>query len=215
MSLVVYLHPLASFCMKVLMALYENDTPFEPRIVDLADADSRARFLDVWPIGRFPVLFDAARAQTLPESTIIIEYLARHYPGRTPLLPDDADAALEVRLWDRFCDHYVDVPMQKIVTDKLRPAGCNDAPGVQQARSLLQTAYGVLDARLASRTWIAGDHFGMADCAAAPALFYANKVQPFDAAQAHLAAYFDRLLQRPSFIRVLHEAQPYFAQFPG
>jgi len=215
MSLVVYLHPLASFCMKVLIALYENDTPFEPRIVDLGDAGSRANFLKVWPIGRFPVLFDAAREKTLPESTIIIEYLAQHYPGRTPLLPADPDVALEARLWDRFCDHYLDVPMQKIVTDRLRPAGQNDVHGVEQARALLQIAYGVLDARMATRTWIAGDHFGMADCAAAPALFYANKVQPFGDAHAHLAAYVDRLLQRPSFVRVLQEAQPYFALFPG
>ncbi|MET0225430.1 MAG: glutathione S-transferase family protein [Dokdonella sp.] len=215
MSLVVYLHPLASFCMKVLIALYENDTPFEPRIVDLGDAGSRKHFLEVWPIGRFPVLFDTLREKTVPESTIIIEYLAQHHPGRTPLLPDDADAALEARLWDRFCDHYVDVPMQKIVTDKLRPAGCSDAHGVAQARALLQTAYGVLDARMATRTWIAGDRFGMADCAAAPALFYADKVQPLGAAHAHLTAYFERLLQRPSFARVLQEAQPYFAQFPG
>jgi len=215
MSLVVYLHPLASFCMKVLIALYENDTPFEPRIVDLGDAGSRKHFLEVWPIGRFPVLFDTLREKTVPESTIIIEYLAQHHPGRTPLLPDDADAALEARLWDRFCDHYVDVPMQKIVTDKLRPAGCSDAHGVAQARALLQTAYGVLDARMATRTWIAGDRFGLADCAAAPALFYADKVQPLGAAHAHLTAYFERLLQRPSFARVLQEAQPYFAQFPG
>jgi glutathione S-transferase len=215
MSLVVYLHPLASFCMKVLIALYENDTPFEPRIVDLGDAVSRADFLKVWPIGRFPVLVDSARAEPLPESTVIIEYLARHHPGRTPLLPADTEEALEARLWDRFCDHYIDVPMQKIVTDKLRPAGCNDAHGVEQARALLRTAYDVLDARMATRTWIAGNDFGMADCSAAPALFYANKVQPFGDAQGHLAAYFARLMQRPSFVRVLEEAQPYFAQFPG
>ena len=123
MCLTLYMHPLASFCQKVLIALYENDTPFEPRIVDLADETSRAEFLKLWPIGKIPVLRDEARDRTIPESSIIIEYLAQHYPGKMQLVPADPDLARQTRLRDRFYDLYVQEPMQKIVTDRLRPGG--------------------------------------------------------------------------------------------
>ena len=179
MTLKLYYHPLASFCQKVLIALYENDTPFEPHIVDLADARSAADFKKMWPIGKMPVLRDDAKDRTVPESSIIIEYLAQHYPGRTQLLPPDADLARQTRLRDRFYDFYVHEPMQKIVLDRLRPKGKNDPYGVEQAKSLLATAYGMIDQEMAARTWAMGDDFSMADCAAAPALFYANEVMPF------------------------------------
>ena len=139
-SLKLYMHPLASFCQKVLVAFYENETPFEPHIVDLANETSRANFKLIWPIGKFPVLRDEAKDRTIPVSSIIIEYLARHYPGKTQLVPADADLARETRLRDRFHDLYVDEPLQKIVTDRLRPAGRNDPHGVEQAKALLQTA---------------------------------------------------------------------------
>ena len=215
MSLKLYFHPLASFCWKALIALYENDTPFEPHIVDLADATSRADFIRIWPIGKFPVLRDDAKDRTIPESSIIIEYLAQHYPGRTQLVPADPDLARQTRFRDRFYDLYVHEPMQKIVTDKLRPAGNNDPHGVEQARALLQTSLGMIDRDMAARTWAMGEAFSMADCAAAPALFYANKVMPFAGTHSNAAAYLDRLMQRPSFARVLEEAQPYFKMFPG
>ena len=156
MSLRLYFHPLSSFCQKALVALYENDTPFERRIVDLGDATSRAAFLAVWPIGKFPVLHDEGRDRTIPESSIIIEYLHAHYPGRTKLLPDDADGALQARLWDRFYDLYVNVPMQAIVADRRRPADRKDPLGVEQARARLQTAYGVIEREMASKPWAAG-----------------------------------------------------------
>ena len=215
MSLKLFFHPLSSFCHKVLIALYENDTPFEPHIVDLGNEISRAEFLQVWPIGKFPVLRDEAKDQTIPESSIIIEYLAQHYPGKAALVPADADLARETRLRDRYYDLHVQVPMQKIVGDRLRPAGEHDPHGVEQAKALLSTTYTMLDQDMATQTWAMGDQFGMADCAAAPALFYANKVLPFGGAHANLAAYSDRLMQRPSFIRVLEEAQPYFKLFPN
>ena len=123
MSLKLYCHPLSSFCQKALVALYENDTPFEPEIVDLFDAKSSATLKAIWPIGRFPVLRDEANDRTVPESSIIIEYLDQHYPGRTQLVPADAERARQMRLQDRFYDLYVNGPMQKVVTDKLRPAG--------------------------------------------------------------------------------------------
>ncbi len=214
MSLRLYFHPLSSFCQKVLIALYENDTPFEPAIVDLFDAASAAAFKKIWPIGRFPVLRDEARDRTVPESSIIIEYLAQHYPGRTPLVPADPDIAQQTRLRDRFFDLYVNVPMQKIVTDRRRPPGRNDGHGVEEARTLLQTAIGMIDRDMAARPWAMGDVFTMADCAAAPPLFYANMLMPFGDTHKHAAAYLGRLLERPSFARAVKEAQPYLALMP-
>ncbi len=214
MSLKLYFHPLSSFCQKALIAFYENDTPFEPHIVDLADAQSSAAFKAVWPIGRFPVLRDEANDRTVPESSIIIEYLAQHYPGKSRLVPTDPELARRTRLQDRFYDLYVNVPMQKIVTDKLRPAGKNDPHGVEEAKKLLQTACALIEREMAARTWAMGDDFSMADCAAAPALFYANMVTPLGDAYPRAAAYLGRLMDRPSYARALKEAKPYLALVP-
>src|SRR3984893_6763790 len=169
MNLVLYYHPLASFCHKVLMALYENETPFTGRIVDLSDADSRASFIDVWPLGKFPVLRDESTSgtiRTIPETTIIIEYLDEHYPGAHPLLPADETERLDARLWDRFFDLYVQVPMQKIVADRLRPDGEHDPRGVADARATLAMAYDMIDHQMANRTWAIGEKLSIADCAA-------------------------------------------------
>jgi glutathione S-transferase len=214
MSLTLYFHPLASYCHKVLIALYENDTPFRANNVDLSDPGERAALLALWPVGKFPVLCDDAGNQTLPESTVIIEYLDRHFPGPTRFLTDDADLALQTRLRDRFYDLYVHEPVQKIVGDRLRPQGEKDSRGVEEARARLLTSYGMIDREMAMRTWAMGDAFSLADCAAAPALFYANEVCPIGEGQENLKAYFDRLKARPSYARVLKEAEPYFAMFP-
>lgn len=215
MSLKLYFHPLASFCWKALIAFYENDTPFEPHIVDLGDEAARAAFLKLWPLGKFPVVRDEAKGLTIPESSVIIEYLASHYPGRVQLIPDDADLAREVRLRDRIFDLYIHEPMQRIVGDRLRPADQKDPFGVDEARARLRTALDIIDNDMASRAWAAGDAFTMADCAAAPALFYANQVMPFGNTHRNAIRYFDRLLARPSFARVVEEAKPYFALFPS
>ena len=215
MSLELYFHPLASFCWKALIALHENDTPFEPHVVDLMDPAAAAAFKAVWPIGKFPVLRDHRRDCTIPESSIIVEYLAQHYPGRTALLPSDPDLAWQTRLSDRFYDHYVHQPMQKIVTDRIRPQGKHDPHGVEEARALLQTALDMVERDMAARTWAMGETFTMADCSAAPALFYADKVIPLGQTYKHAAAYLHRLTQRPAFARVLDEAQPYFRMFPA
>jgi glutathione S-transferase len=214
MSLELYFHPLSSFCWKVLIALYENETPFEPHLVDLSNEASSAAFKKVWPIGKFPVLRDTANHHTIPESSIIIEYLALHYPGKTRLVPEDPDLAWQMRLRDRFYDLHVHTPMQKIVTDALRPAGRNDPLGVEQAQAQLRTAYDLIDQEMRTKTWTMGESFTMADCAAAPALYYANRVLPFGDTHKDAAAYLDRLLRRPSFARVFEEAQPYLALFP-
>jgi glutathione S-transferase len=214
-SLTLHYHPLSSFCQKALVGLYELDVPFEKHLVDLGDPASRAAFLKVWPLGRFPVLRDDAAGRTVPESTIILEYVDREYARGGRLVPADADRALECRLRDRFYDLYVSAPMSKIVTDNLRPEGQRDAFGVEEARTQLRTAYAVADDALRGRTWAAGDAFTVADCAAAPALFYAAKVVPFAGHHRHLASYFERLAARPSFARVVEEAKPYWSLFPA
>lgn len=214
MSLTLYYHPLASFCHKVLIALYENETVFETRIVDLANEASSAEMLAFWPVGKIPVLRDERRHRTIPETSIIIEYLTQHYPGAMPLLPDHPDLALQTRLWDRFFDLYVGAPMQKIVTDRLRPSGRNDPDGVEDAKATLRRAYALIEQQMQSRTWAIGDAFSMADCAAAPALFYADIVVPFRGTHPNTAAYFDRLVERASFARTIDAARPYFDLFP-
>jgi glutathione S-transferase len=214
MSLTLHYHPLSSYCHKVLVALYENGAPFTPHLVELQKQESREAFLKLWPVGKFPVLHDDARGETVPESSIIIEYLDRHYPGRTRLIPDDRDLAWRVRLRDRFYDLYIHQPMQAIVGDRLRPADSKDPFGVEQARARMRTAFDIADAEMATRTWAAGESFGLADCSACPALFYADLVLPFADTHKHLAAYFARLKARPSFARVIEEAKPYFHLFP-
>ena len=215
MTLKLYFHPLASYCWKALIALYENGTPFEPHIVDLGDETSRAAFLRLSPIGKMPVLRDDARGVTAPEATIVIEYLALHYPGPVRLVPVDPDLAWRTRLRDRFYDLYVHEPMQRIVLDKLRPEGKGDPLGVEAAKAQLKSAYDLLEREMGTSIWAMGDAFSMADCAAAPALFYANKVVPFGDAHGNVAEYLERLTKRPSFARTLAEAQPYFKLFPG
>jgi glutathione S-transferase len=210
MSLTLHFHPLSSFCWKVLVALYENDTSFTPHMVNLGDEAERAALLKLWPIGKFPVLCDDATDSTIPETSVIIEYLDNQYPGRTRFIPADARLALRTR----FYDLYVHLPMQKIVGDRLRPQGQKDPHGVEEARARLGSCYGMIDKEVAASTWAMGEDFSLADCAAAPALFYANKVMPFRDTHKNLTAYFDRLTARPSFARVLKEAEPYFGMFP-
>src|SRR4051812_2373907 len=178
MSLTLHYHPLSSYCWKALIALYENDTPFTPNIVNLGDEAERAALLRLWPIGKFPVLQDDARDAVVPESSILIEYLEMHYPGRTRLLPE-GDPGLQTRLRDRFYDLHVHQHMQKIVGDRLVPAEMRDPHGVATARSKLTVAYGMIERQMSAGRWAMGEAFTLADCAAGPALYYANKVQPF------------------------------------
>lgn len=215
MSLTLYYHPLSSFCWKTLIALYEHDAAFEAKLINLGDPASRAQLERLWPFARFPVLHDTNGDRSVPESSIIIEYLELRHPGKAELLPRDPELALAVRLADRFYDLLVQLPMQRIVGDRLRPTGQKDPLGVEQARATLRTAYALVERDMASRTWAAGERFSMADCAAAPALYYADRVQPLRQDYPNAAAYLRRLEQRPSFARVIAEAEPYFAMFPA
>lgn len=210
MALILHSHPLASFCHKVLIALYETGVPFEARLVDLGDPAARAEFLKISPWGKMPVLADEARGRTLFETSIIIEHLDRHYPAARPLLPAEPEARLEARLWDRIFDLYVQQPLQAAVAGILK-GRTEPEPETILA---LDTAYQQIESHMPGRTWAVGDDFTLADCAAAPALFYANCVSPIGPRFPAVAAYFERLVARPSVARVLVEARPYLRFFP-
>jgi len=209
----LYLHPLSSYCHKALIAFYENDVPFEPVVVD---GSTYAEFKKLWPLGKFPVLHDLRRRHVIPESTIIIEYLDRHYPGKVRLVPDDPDRAREVRMWDRFFDLYLHTPMQKLAADRMRPAEHRDAYGLDEARRAYRAALDYLESGLAADGWVAGSGFTLADCAAAPALYYGNRFYgPFNDSHPKAMAYLARLLARPSYARALDEAKPYMHMLPA
>lgn len=213
MTLTLYYHPFSSFCQKVLVALYERQVPFEGVVVNLGDPQQKAELERLWPMGKFPVLRDSARGVAVPESSVIVEYLDRAHPG-PPLVPDDPGAALKARQWDRFFDHYVEHPLQKVVGDALRPEGAGDPHGVAEARALLDRAYDLLEDSLGEEgNWVAGEAFTLADCGAGPALFYAGMVEPFDG-RPRLEAYYRRLRSRPSFNRAVDEARAFRAFFP-
>jgi glutathione S-transferase len=207
-----YGHPFSSYCQKVLIALYENDTPFESRLLGPDDPRPMQELEALWPLKRFPVLRDAGR--TIIEASVIVEYLDLHYPGPVRLLPTHPAAALEVRTMDRFFDNYVMTPMQAIVFDARRPAGRRDPEGVKESRAALETAYRWLDGVLADRVWAGGDAFSLADCAAAPSLFYADWVHEIDAAFPRVRAYRSKLLAHPTVARAVDEARPYRSLFP-
>ena len=214
MSLTLFYHPLASFCWKVQIALYENGTEFRGEIVNFADKQASAEFFDLWPVGKMPLLRDDDRDRTVPETTIIIEYLDSNYPGQRPLLPLNEDDRLDARLWDRFFDLYVQAPMQRIVANELRAESERDPLAVAEATAALRLAYDMIERRMTQRTWAVAEHFSMADCAAFPGLFYATTLVPFAENHPHAAAYFERLVERASVQRVLDEARPYFQFYP-
>ena len=208
----LYAHPFSSYCQKVLIPLYENDTPFEFRMLAPGDERTAAEHAALWPLKRMPVLVDGGG--TVAEASIIIEHLGIHHPGPVRLIPEDPRAALEVRMMDRFFDNYIMTPMQKIVGDSLRAPEDRDRRGVAEAREMLDTAYRWLDGALTGRESAAGDGFSLADCAAAPSLFYADWAHPIDAAFSKGRAYRRRLLARPSVARAVDEARPYRPLFP-
>ncbi len=205
----LYYNPVSSYSQKVMMAFYEKECPFESVIVNLMDQASRDEYRKVYPLGKVPFLDVPEKSWQVPESTIIIEYIDRHFPGGTKLIPDDPDLARQVRMRDRMLDLYVNEPMGKIFFDGRRPEGSKDPHGVAQAKERLNGMYALLEGEFAKNTWAMGDIFSMADCAAAPALQYARMVHPFEG-HKHLTAYLGRLTERPSFARVLKEAAPHF-----
>lgn len=210
MSLTLYYHPLSSYCHKVLIALYEAGTAFAPQLINLGEDADRTLLGSHWPLCKFPVLHDSARDRSFPESTVIIEYLNQHYPAPSPLIPKNPDTALNVRLWDRVFDNYVHTPMQQIVADRIWQTHAD----LTRQRALLREAYRVLDKQVAAQEWAADEDFSLADCAAAPALFYAATLEALPVETTSLRDYFERLMARPSVRRTLEEAQPYFQHYP-
>lgn len=212
MSLQLFAHPFSSYCQKALIAFFENDIPYTLRLLSPEDPETGAEFAKLWPLGKFPLLVDGDR--TIPEATIIIEYLQIHHPGPVKLIPEDPAAALEVRLLDRFFDNYVMTPQGKCVFDALRPADARDPQGVADAKAMLETSYAWLDARMAGRQWAVGETFTLADSAAAPSLFYADWTHAIPSHLTNLHAYRARLLARPSFARAVDGGRPYRHYFP-
>lgn len=208
----LFAHPFASYCQKVLIALYENGTDFIYRTIGPEDPTAMSELTALWPLKKFPVLLD--EGQTYVESSIIIEHLSSRHPGAVQLIPKDPKRALEVRMMDRFFDNYVMTPMQRIVADFLRAASDRDPLGVREARSTLDSAYGWLDGVMAKRTWAGGDDFSLADCAAAPSLFYSDWVHEIRDEFSHVRDFRRRLLARPSVARTVDEARPYRHFFP-
>ncbi len=212
MSLTLYYHPLSSFCWKALIGLYEADVAFTPRVVNLGDPAERAAFQAVWPLAKFPVLRDEAAGRTIPESSIIIDYLAQTQAGAASLIPADPDRALQAHLIDRLIDSYIHLPFQQIVGERLRPEGGKDAFGVAQNRALIAQGYDLIGPMIEG-PWALGEGFTLADCAALPALYYADYAVPL-AGHPALSAYLERLKARPSVARVLAQAEPFFQYFP-
>lgn len=212
MALALFAHPLSSYCQKVLTALYENGTPFTYRQLSFDDSETGAEFAALWPIQRMPLLRD--NDASIMESSVIIEHLDLHHGGKTRLIPADAKAALEVRFLDRVFDCYVMTPMQKIVFNAMRAEDKRDAQGVEEARALMEKTYAWLEEKLTGRAWAAGNDFTLADCAAAPSLFYADWVHEMGDRYPTLKAYRKKLLARPSFARAVDEARPFRQYFP-
>ncbi len=214
MTLILYYHPFSSYCQKALMALYEKEVDFEPFKVDLGDPQGRAMFQAVWAYAKFPVLHDIDTGATIPEASIICEYVDGLSNNGVRLVPTDPEEARRVRIFDRVLDNYLHTPMQKIVADRLRPEGQRDPYGVAEARALIASSYDILESRLFDVGWFSGREFSLADCAAAPPLFYAAKLAPLDK-HRRLRAYLQRVMERPSFKRCLDEARDFRPYFPG
>ncbi len=211
--LTLHYHPLSSYCHKALIAIDELRLDVAKQTLNLGDPTQRAAFLALWPMGKMPLLVDGE--QRIPETSILIEHLQRHHAPHGTLLPADGDAALTVRLWDRFFDQYVMTPMQALTADLLRDEAERDPIGVARAKQTLSTAYPLIEQQLGERSWIAADAFTLADCAAAPSLFYAVAYVPIPDELPLLRAYVDRLMARPSVAATVDQARPYFKFFPG
>ncbi len=208
----LFAHPFSSYCWKALIALYENGTEFSYRMIDADHAENLERLQTFSPQGKFPLLVDNGHG--VFEASIIIEYLQLYHPGAISLVPPDPRAALGVRMLDRFFDNYVMTPMQRIVADHMRAPEKRDPQGVEEAKAMLGRSYAWLEGQLEGREFACGDTFSLADCAAAPALFYADWVCEIGSDRPALRAYRTKLLARSPVKRCVDEARPYRSYFP-
>ena len=212
MTLTLYGHPFSSYTEKVLLALDEMGLEFDFQRLGPDAPEAVAAFEAISPMRRMPVLVDRGRA--VFESSIMVEYLQINHPGSARLIPEAPEAALEVRLMDRFFDNYVMTPMLGLAFNESRPVEQRDGFGADEARALLDSAYAWLDGAMAQRTWASGGDFSLADCCAAPALLFAHWAQPISEAHGHVHSYRGRLLRRPAFARIVEEARPFRRYFP-
>ena len=210
--LVIYGHPFSSYTWKVLIALHENATPFEFRLISPDTPENTAQWLRLWPLRKFPVLVDGERH--VVETSVIIEYLQLAHPGPVRLVPADAMAALDVRFMDRVFDLHVMDAAQHAVNGAISGDPVKRRDGMALSVEKLGLAYAWLETRLADAGWACGGDFTLADCAAAPALFYADWVHRIPEACPKLRAYRARLLARPSVSRAVDGARPYRPLFP-
>lgn len=210
----LYAHPFSSYCWKVLIALYERDISFEYHMLDGDHPENFARLIEAWPVGKFPVLF--VDGVPVIESSIIIETLddARFGSVTPKLIPEDAAAALNVRFMDRVFDNHVMGRMQAVVEDYIADGPTASGPRIDKAKAALDTIYDWLENRLGEDGWACGAEFTLADCAAAPSLFYADWVREIGEARPKLKAYRARLLERSSVNRCVEDARPYRQYFP-
>lgn len=214
MSLTLWYHPFAAYGQKAAVALYELGLPFERRVVDMQDEALMTAFKRLSPFGKMPTLVDSDRDQPLYESSIVIEYLDG-LAGGARLIPVDAAVNLEVRLVDRILDTYVGGAMNRIVLEKFRPEDARDPFGSAQDHQVIEQAWDWMETRLSDgRQWGAGDTFSLADCGAAPLITYARRLIPLGDRPV-LRAWHGRLMQRPSFVRVLADAAPYGDMMPA
>jgi glutathione S-transferase len=212
MSLVLWYHPLSSYCWKALIALYEGDIAFAPKVVSRADPPSEAAFRALWPLGKFPVLQDEATGAVVGESSTIVRWLARRYASAAPLFPQDDELAWQVDLRDRVLDNYVHNPMQRINAGWMRPDDQRDELGAGYDRDQIRATLDYLEP-LTGDGWAVGADFTLADAAALPALHYAARMVPLEP-WPKVTAYLGRLKARPSVVRVLKEAEPFFHLLP-
>lgn len=208
----LYMHPIASHCWKVMIALHEAGLDYEPITVDLMDPAKRAEYKKLSPFGKIPTLVDGDTV--VNETSIQIEYLALTYSQAASLLPKDPNEALKIRALDRFFDLYLNLPLGKIVVDRFTPEDKRNPAAIAQVMDDLRTAVGMVERDMATRTWAAGESFTMADCAAAPALFYVDRLVPYASGYPNTARYLDRLLQRPSVARCIEGARPMLHMVP-
>lgn len=210
---ILHFHPLSSCCQKVLVAARVLGVAVDPQLLNLGDPVQRDAFRALSPLGKMPVLVDQGRV--VAETSIIVEYLQQHHAHTARLIPDDPEQALQVRFWDRVCDLYVMTPMQALTATLLQPQAAGNAEADASARAALLKSYALLDGQLEGRGWLVGEGFSLADCAAAPALFYAVAYVPIPDVHAALAAYLERLMVHADVAAVIDAARPWFKHFPG
>ncbi len=209
----LYYFPLSTYSQKAIMAFHEKQVAFEPQLIRLFDESERKAYREIYPLGKVPLLI-LPDGHKIPESSIIIEYLDTHFETGTRLIPDHKDLARRVRFTDRINDLYLNDSVVTLLFQSWKPEDQRDQELIDRNRERIDTVYRFMENHFEKATWACGDSFSMADCAAAPALFYARQLAPFDG-RPNIQAYWRRLEARPSYQKVAEEAAPHLAAMRG